>query len=324
VIARTARLALGGLVAASLAASVARAQSPHTVSVRIDNDAFDFWMQPYNRPDEEYTSGVHLTYDGATTPWWWWSFLGGAACTPGAQHCRSARAELGQDIYTPSVSAGDPLATTGSRASAGWLYFSHAAELLRRSRSDAFTITLGVTGPPSLARVTQRIAHEMAPEFNRPTDWSRQIRFEPGAIVGYEHRERLLAVAAGPFGFDVVPSISLEAGNVRTAASANLETRLGVNLPHPWMPSTAPVSATIIAGVTERGVLRDLFLDGNTVRPDYRVGHEPFVGAGELGLELRMWHLSTAYRVVTQTRSYVGGPRWHPWASLVAGLTFDR
>ena len=54
-----------------------------------------------------------------------------------------------------------------------------------------------VTGPPSLAQVTQRIAHNWLPEFNRPTDWSREIRFEPGAVVGYEHRERMLAYTAG-------------------------------------------------------------------------------------------------------------------------------
>ena len=31
------------------------------VDVRADNDAFNFWQAPWNRPDEEYTSGVRLT-----------------------------------------------------------------------------------------------------------------------------------------------------------------------------------------------------------------------------------------------------------------------
>ena len=72
---------------------------PHTLSLRTDNDAFDFWMLPWNRPDDEYTSGVHITYDGGDAPWWARSFLRrDGACTTGSHSCRSARAELGQDI----------------------------------------------------------------------------------------------------------------------------------------------------------------------------------------------------------------------------------
>jgi hypothetical protein len=308
-----------------LGATIAPAQTPHTLSLRVDNDAFDFWMAPYNRPDEEYTSGVRLTYDGAATPWWWWSFLDrGAACTDRVQRCRSSRAELGQDIYTPSASANQPLPKPGSRANAGWLYLSQSARWLQSARSDELTLTLGVTGPPSLARFTQTFFHGMAPEFNRPTDWNRQIRFEPGAILGFEHRESLVALYAGPLGFDVLPSVSIKAGNVETSAGTGLLTRIGWNLPHPWLSQSVPASVTVSAGVSGRAVLRDIFLDGNTVEPDYRVGHEPVVGAGELGVELRIRAFTLGYRVVDESRSYTAGPRWHPWASMTGGVTFDR
>jgi hypothetical protein len=291
----------------------------------MDNDAFDFWMQPYNRPDEEYTSGVHITYDGARAPWWSGSLLGSAqTCTYHVQDCRSARAEIGQDIYTPSASADDPRPGPGSRANGGWLYVSQTARALHASRSDELTVSIGVTGPPSLARFTQTLAHNVAPEFNRPTDWSRQIRFEPGAIIGYEQRRRALAYDAGPLGFDVLPSVSAKAGNVETAATAGLQTRLGWHLPHPWLPESVPASIALVAGVSGRAVLRDIFLDGNTLRPDYRVGHETLVGSGEIGVEMRYRALTLAYRAVNETRSYASGPRWHPWASIVTGVTFDR
>jgi len=96
------------VVAAS--ASVAVAQTPRTVSLRIDNDAFDFWMLPWNRPDEEYSSGVHITYDGGDAPWWSRRFLRQSqACTTSSRECRMGRAEIGQDLYTPATSKNNPV-----------------------------------------------------------------------------------------------------------------------------------------------------------------------------------------------------------------------
>jgi hypothetical protein len=356
VIAAATRLALGALLFASLEANVSRAQVvvqsersvipspsvadapsragsasdlhfrvPQSVSVRVDNDAFDFWMQPYNRPDEEYTSGVRITLDGTLSPWWWWSFENrDALCTYRATDCRTSRAELGQDIYTPSTSVDDPQPKLGSRANGGWLYFSQSARSLHMTRSDELTVTLGVTGPPSAARITQRVAHAWLPEFNRPTDWSREIRFEAGTIVSYEQRRRVLAYSAGSLGVDVLPSLSLKAGNVMTSASTGIDARIGWNLPHPWLAQHVPFSMALTTGVSARGVLRDIFLDGNTVRPEYRVGHEPLVASGQLGVELRLSALSLTYRAVSESRAYAGGPQWHPWGSIVGGVTFDR
>jgi hypothetical protein len=297
---------------------------PHTLSLRTDNDAFDFWMLPWNRPDDEYTSGVHITYDGGDAPWWARSFLrGDAACTTRSRSCRSARAELGQDIYTRDATSSDTSVVDHSRPSAGWLYLAQSARSSREDRSDEVTLTLGVTGPPSLARFTQRIAHSAAPAFNRPTDWSRQIDFEPGAIVRYEQRRRV-GGELGSLGFDVVPRAAASVGNVLTAAELGVQVRTGWHLPHPWLPESEHASIALVGGISGQAVARNLFLDGNTFHGGPRVGHEPFVGSGELGVELRYRALNLAYRAVSDTRAYAAGPRWHPWASMVGGVTFDR
>lgn len=310
-------------IAFPLASAIA--QSPTTISLRIDNDAFDFWMLPWNRPDEEYTSGVHLTYDGGSAPWWSRALIGrGPACNVGATECRTQRAELGQDIYTPALSVDDPKAAAGSRANAGWLYVSQAARLLRTDRSDEFALTIGVTGPPSLAQQTQRLAHDVVPAFNRPESWNNQIRFQPGAIVRYEQR-RLVVIANGnAIGFDVVPHIAAAVGNVATNGELGLQSRLGVHLPHPWLSSDGRFSMTLVAGAMGKAIVRDLFLDGNTIPGGPHVGHAPIVGEGELGMELRYRWLNLTYRAVNDTRSYRRGPAWHPWASMVAAVTFDR
>ena len=225
-------------------------------------------MLPWNRPDEEYTSGVHITYDGGRAPWWARVIFGRAqACTIRVTECRTARAELGQDIYTPRSAADDPHAAPARAPTRGWLYFeSDVRESLREDRSDELTITLGVTGPPSLARFTQRLAHSAAPEFNRPTDWTRQIGFEPGAIVQLRaaaarwQRSRQARSASMS-----LPSLTSSAGNVLTAAEIGFQSRVG------WTSATPVASALRGAGdrahrrrVSARGVARDIFLDGNT------------------------------------------------------------
>ena len=300
------------------AVAQAPAASPRTFSLRVDNDAFDFWMLPWNRPDEDYTSGVHLDYDGGDAPRWAHALMPGRpACAVGAERCRTARLELGQDIYTPSVDPNDPHASSTARPDAGWLYLAQTARALSANRSDQVSLTLGVTGPPSLARFTQRVAHDVAPAYNRPTDWTRQIAFEPGVIARYEQRRRISLAGVA----DLIPTASASLGNVLTAADAGLRVRSGWHLAHPWLPEPASRGMTIDAGISGQAVARDLFLDGNTFVRGPRVGHEPFVGTADAGVAFRYRALTLEYRATTQTRAYAAGPKWHPWASLIGRVT---
>jgi hypothetical protein len=90
------------------------------------------------------------------------------------------------------------------------------------------------------------------------------------------------------------------------------------------LPESGRPSVALTGAISGRAIARDIFLDGNTFRGNLGVGHAPFVGSGELGLELRYRAISLAYRAVTSTRAYAGGPEWHPWSSMVGGVTFDR
>jgi hypothetical protein len=298
------------------------AESPRTFSLRVDNDAFDFWMLPWNRPDEDYTSGVHLDYDGGGLPRWAHRLMPRRpTCAAGVAECGGSRLELGQDIYTAAVSESDPHAAATARPSAGWLYLEQTARELSADRSDELSLSIGVTGPPSLAQFTQRLAHRAAPTFNRPTDWSRQIGFEPGAIVRYERRRRVALISGA---LDLIPEASVSVGNVLTEATAGVHVRSGWHLPHPWLTERASTSIFADAGLSGQTIARTLFLDGNTFTSGPRVGHEPIVGTGEMGIGLRIHSFSLEYRAVNQTRAYAAGPKWHPWASIVGGLTIER
>jgi len=300
------------------------AQGSRAFTVRADNDAFDFWMLPWNRPDEEYTSGVHLTYEGGDAPGWARQFLRGhQACSGGTAPCRSGRIELGQDIYTPSVSLDDPHASPGARPNAGWLYVTQAARLTSPTRFSELAVTLGVTGPPSLGHFTQQLAHHAAPQFNRPTDWTQQIGFEPGLIVRYEQRRRTVGGSGEGFGADLVPYAAGSIGNVIVAAETGFDARLGWRLAAPWQWANKGFGVALSAGGSAQGIARTLFLDGNSFRDGPRVGHEPFVENARAGLEVRYRGLSAAYKVQTDTRAYAAGPKWHPWSSLVATVILD-
>jgi lipid A 3-O-deacylase len=318
-VARAFHLALPILIAATPLAL--RGQAVRTFSLRADNDAFDFWMAPWNRPDDEYTSGVHVSYDGGDAPWWSRRVLGNLLpCTVQSTACRTSRFEIGQDIYTPFVPASGPAPAT-QRPDAGWLYMSQSAQSLATDRSDALTLTFGVTGPPSLAQLTQHMAHDVGPAFNRPTDWSRQIAFEPGVIARFEHDARFATPSDEPIGIELVPRAGASLGNVLTAADAGARVRFGWHMSHPWLPPADDVGFDVLCGVSARAVARDLFLDGNTFENGPRVGHEPFVESGEAGFELHVRGIALGYRAVSDSRAYRAGPKWHPWGSLVGSVT---
>ena len=58
------------LPATSIRAADAIAQQTGAVQVQIDNDGFNFWLRPAQRPDGEYTNGVRLTTELAHAPLW--------------------------------------------------------------------------------------------------------------------------------------------------------------------------------------------------------------------------------------------------------------
>jgi hypothetical protein len=310
------------LLLATVAAPTS-AQSVRTFSMRADNDAFDFWMLPWNRPDREYTSGVHLTYDGGDAPWWARRLLAGPPCTIESRACRTSRLEIGQDIYTPLVAAGDTAAGT-DRPNAGWLYLAETARSLTVDRSDELTISVGVTGPPSLARLTQHIAHDMGPAYNRATDWSRQIGFEPGFIARFEHDARFATPANVPLGAEFVPGIGASVGNVITSADVGARIRFGWRMSHPWLPPSRDIGFDVLAGASARAVARDMFLDGNTFRDGPRVGHEPLLESGELGFEFHARGIAIGYRAASDSRAFRAGPKWHPWGSMFGSITLGN
>ena len=325
----TPRLTRGMLVWATALAAVgavgADAQG-RTVRLQLDNDAYNFWLPPDKRTDEEYTNGVRLLVDGGESQWWasgLWRSVPGCAARRGKGECRTSRWWIGQDIYNGRRDDRQKYFVEGSRPNAGWLYYGGSLSRADDVRLTRVELTLGVTGPPSLAQAAQQFAHDLAPELNRPIDWSTQIAFEPGAIVGGTIARRAMASAAG-IDFEVVPSLAGSAGNVLTEVRGGVRARVGVGLGSPWIPpTTGAAEVALLAGYTGRAVARDLFLDGNTFRDGPRVGHEPIVGERELGVSMRWRRFGLEFVSTRRTPAYRGAES-HTWSSMRGTLDLHR
>jgi len=269
------------------------AQGVSAIHVGADNDAFSFWMPPWARGDAEYTSGVRgmLEYAGESR---WLARPARALRAIGARGRVSeptvtTRAfGIGQAIYTGAVPASALVATTApgnaaagstvagtfpagspeptTRLNAGWLFASAMQRDSTDERQTELRVDIGVVGPPALGEPMQRFFHSLAPEFNRPIDWARQLPFEPALVARWSDTRRVMArsnggrlEAASRLQHEVAAGTILIEG----AAAGVMDGRF---TPHRratnrWVPALA---ASV--GLRGRVILRDEFLDGTFFR----------------------------------------------------------
>ena len=137
----------------ALLAQGARAQA--SASLRLDNDYFNFWQAPYQRPDVEYTQGADLSVRWpATTAWLRHLTPVPTPCAdsvPPEVPCGLRIVSLGQDMYTPSIDS--PRLLPGQRPYAGWLYLSFAERVESRSRVRGVALTPWDYRPPFAGRI---------------------------------------------------------------------------------------------------------------------------------------------------------------------------
>ncbi len=293
--------------------NVANAQRPTSVRVSADNDAFNFWVPPWARPDEEYTSGVRgsLEYQGPLK-WWPWTRVG--RDTSGtSRHTFS----LGQDIYTNPL-AYDPKLLARYRPgtyrpNSAWL-FLEAAQC--DSSGDGWTelsIAAGVVGRPALGEQMQRFFHSLAPEFNRNLDWHRQLPFEPGFITRYMRSDRVYGFGEGTrVSGTLATEVSGALGTILTeatgGATAGMDWHIG-SVPDTHMP----IHLALSVGVKGHLIARDELLDGTLFSASESVKRNAFVYGDNAAITLRVGPFAAHYRATRETRRYrdqFDPPRW--------------
>jgi lipid A 3-O-deacylase len=308
-----------------------RLTPPWRMTVRADNDAFNFWRAITERPDKEYTNGDEVAFELSAAPWWGRRFARHRAPCTGLEvsgsRCLMTAVSIGQDMYTPRPGR-EPRVVPDwrdDRPYAAWLYASAEARVVAERSLRTVGLHLGVTGPAAFGEVAQRTAHKLTGVYSRdPIGWDTQIGFEPGVMLSARDTWRFAAHASGgSVVADFVPHIGASLGNVLTEGEGGFRARVGLNLSSPWWTSEwrtrRPVELYLLGGARGEAVAHNITLDGNTLGADRRVDRTPFVGEYSIGIGGRFYGLVAEWRAVTRSREYRTGPDAHAYSTLFAG-----
>ena len=302
-----------------------------TYSFTLDNDLFA------NR-DRDYTSGFKAAWSSPNVR----SFADDDCLPPLLQQA----GKLFTRVYSPTVEQGNVTMTLGQamytprdkkateliindRPYAGWTYLGFGYNTRSPSRLDSYEVNLGVVGPWSHAREAQRFIHRIR-GFDQFEGWGNQLGNEFGAQLVFERKYRTEFLqhpdSRSGLGFDVIPHFGFSLGNVATYANAGFEVRAGWGLPddygtspiRPAGDNSAPrvsdsahqftrvLGAHVFASLDARGVARNIFLDGNTIRDSHSVSKERWVADAAVGVAANFGVYKIAYVRVFRTHEFVG------------------
>lgn len=286
-----------------------------TFTVTLDNDLFA-------NTDRHYTNGIRASYlkPPGRVPGW---IDGIADAFPAFSEggVRRVGLALGQSMFTPENIA-RPIPDPKDRPYVGWLYGGIAISSQSDRRLDVLELDFGLVGPYSLADKTQRLVHYVT-DSTQPRGWDKQLHTEPGVLLSYQWawREPLLGSRSSA-NLDLTPHFRADVGNIYTQGAVGGTLRLGFNLPEDFGPPRAGQSFVVtdsferqaknsaswyVFGAAEvRGVLQNLFLDGNSFSDGPSVDKHSYVGSVQFGVALNVDLWRVAYTHVMSTKEFYG------------------
>jgi hypothetical protein len=228
---------------------------------------------------------------------------------------------LGQNLYTPEDIKTEEL-VEDDRPYAGWLYAAVGLVTDSRRSLDVVEFSVGVVGPAAMGEELQRWFHSLI-DSPDPKGWHNQLQNELTLQLFSERKWRTVWepgwLKAIGLQTDVTPHVGGALGNVFIHAAAGGTLRIGSDLPadygtpriRPSLPGSEffvprrSFSGYFFAGLEGRGVLRNMFLDGNTFKDSHSVEKFPFVGDFQGGIALFAFDIRAAFTYVLRTREFV-------------------
>jgi len=290
-------------IAAALFSGAARADDDGRFTAIEENDSV-LWDN-----DKYYTQGIDFVYlgpDVAVDSAWNDPFdaldFFPFDTTGAGEVARRYEVLLGQSMFTPEDTAReDP--DPDDRPYAGWLY--GGVGLIQdtdRRRLDHVELLAGIVGPNAFGKTTQNDYHQFI-GIDKSRGWDEQLHDEPGLMLSYERKWRLLAPLGGGYGVDFIPELGATVGNVMDYAEAGAMLRFGKNLEADYGPARirpalsgtpyfnsdyldGPFGFYFFIGTQGRLIARNIFLDGNTFEDSRSVDSKPAVGDLMGGLSL--------------------------------------
>jgi lipid A 3-O-deacylase len=309
-----------------------RAQSPSkaplkTFSIYWENDSVmgtdqDYsnglklnWSRPY-RNESDGRKGLRLrAWTFKHLP-----FLQG----PDAQ--KATTFSLGQFIYTPKDTDRTDL-IIDDRPYAGYTFLGFGFISVTPRIRHFWEFNLGVVGPWSLAENTQNGFHDLI-RTRHAKGWDHQLDNEIGLEAVYELKWQAGTVMSSHgLGFDIIPHLGFQFGNIAISAKAGTELRFGWLLPRDfgncpirsaceagiatdnWFGTSKPgahnsLGFHFFAGVEGRAVLRNIFLDGNTFGSSHHVDKEIYVADLMGGIAMNYGRFKASYAMVLRTPEF--------------------
>jgi hypothetical protein len=203
-------------------------------------------------------------------------------------------------------------------------------------------MALGVVGPSSMAEQSQKTVHKII-DAKDPNGWDNQLRDEFGLLLTLEDTHRVLRKRPGGLDCDFIFHFGGAAGNVAVYGATGFIMRLGVHIPHdygislirPGRAATVPAARTEagrykngklglfgFAGAEGRGIVHNIFLDGNTFKDSHSVDKKPFVADLKLGMSLIWKNFQFTYTHVYRTREFEGQDDPQIFGSLTLSTHF--
>jgi lipid A 3-O-deacylase len=243
---------------------------------------------------------------------------------------------LNQSMFTPEdISRSVPDAS--DRPYSGYLYAGLAVHSMDEGSLDTAEFDVGVIGPLSLAGTIQTLWHHTF-GWDRPRGWAHQLKNEPVLALTYDHMRKILRPRQEEgFGRDVIVHAGATLSNAFTGARAGAELRVGWNLPgdfgsapiQPGRDSAAlfderarrlsgkrPFGFHLFLALEGKAVVRDISLDGNTLRDGPRVEKIPLVGQAMAGVAFSFGRLKVSGGYVFLSREFQTQRGTHAYATL--------
>lgn len=294
------------------------AEDKSTLSLTLENDS-------YFGTDRYYTQGTRLQY--MHRPNRLPGFIGAGLTNIATLGMSVGQTRIGfaisQELYTPSkLRPSAPILT--DRPYAGHM---HGSVIFRRSGpfepvewlhvQDEIEVSLGIVGPESLAKDSQKWWHNMW-GYVDPQGWGNQLETEPAFQIYWNRAFRFGVQSERFWGLEGIPHVKLAVGTVYDYAEVGMTFRAGYNLPDDFVRSpletysTQPSSrephwaAYMFVGGDTRGVAHNMFLDGNNWRASQSIDKETFVADFRGGGAVRYKDVELVLSFVHRTREFKG------------------
>jgi len=219
---------------------------------------------------------------------------------------------LAQHMYAPSDISKEDL-ILNDRPYGGWLYFGISLYAYSKdfSSMNFIEVDSGIVGPYSFSDQTQTFVHKNI-GAQKPMGWDNQIKNEYGMNIIYQKKYKY-KYDIGSLDYEFIPYYGGSLGNVFTYLDIGLIFRTGYNIPNNFgLPKIEPTpkklndsfSIYYFIDCFPRYVIRNIFLDGNTLRESHRVDKENLVTDITHGLSISFKSFSISYGYTYRTKEF--------------------